>query len=266
MTENEWLNTRDPKAMLTFLQDIGQLSERKARLFAVACCWRIMHLMPDKESRAAVHVAEDFAAGITDEATRQLAEERAETVRSTQQEQYDREVNESTYAESDEVIAAGWTLLTTVDAAAAARAMVSPSGVSAAREASEAASTAEEWTVQAARFSAGVGRGPENTCSFSEKPPQAELARCIFGSPFHPVPHIDPTWLAWGGGTVKRLAEAAYEERQLPAGTLDVARLAVLADALEEAGCNDAGLLGHLRSEGPHVRGCWALDLVRSVD
>jgi hypothetical protein len=38
--------------------------------------------------------------------------------------------------------------------------------------------------------------------------------------------------------------------------------LAVLADALEEAGCADAGLLGHLRSRGPHVRGCWALDLI----
>jgi hypothetical protein len=36
----------------------------------------------------------------------------------------------------------------------------------------------------------------------------------------------------------------------------------VLADALEDAGCSDAGLLGHLRSPGPHVRGCWALDLV----
>jgi hypothetical protein len=41
-----------------------------------------------------------------------------------------------------------------------------------------------------------------------------------------------------------------------------VARLAVLADALEEAGCDDAGLPGHLRSAGPHWRGCWALDLI----
>jgi hypothetical protein len=58
------------------------------------------------------------------------------------------------------------------------------------------------------------------------------------------------------------LAEAAYAERTLPPGTLDPARLALLADALEDAGCTDGELLGHLRGPGPHVRGCWALDLV----
>jgi hypothetical protein len=35
-----------------------------------------------------------------------------------------------------------------------------------------------------------------------------------------------------------------------------------LADALEDAGCTDADILSHLRSPGPHVRGCWALDLL----
>jgi hypothetical protein len=49
---------------------------------------------------------------------------------------------------------------------------------------------------------------------------------------------------------------------QLPAGQLDPTRLAVLADAVEEAGCTDADLLGHLRGPGPHVRGCWAVDLL----
>ena len=67
--------------------------------------------------------------------------------------------------------------------------------------------------------------------------------------------------LAWNDATVVRLAQAAYEERHLPAGTLDNGRLAVLADALEEAGCTDADLLSHLRGSGPHVRGCWPVDL-----
>jgi hypothetical protein len=66
---------------------------------------------------------------------------------------------------------------------------------------------------------------------------------------------------AWNDSTVVRLAQAAYEERHLPAGTLDTGRLAVFADALEEAGCMDADILGHLRGPGPHVRGCWAVDL-----
>ena len=48
----------------------------------------------------------------------------------------------------------------------------------------------------------------------------------------------------------------------MPAGTLDNTRLAVLADALEEAGCTEADILGHLRGPGPHVRGCWVVDLI----
>jgi hypothetical protein len=43
---------------------------------------------------------------------------------------------------------------------------------------------------------------------------------------------------------------------------LDSVRLSILADALEEAGCTEADLLSHLRGSGPHVRGCWALDLL----
>lgn len=53
-----------------------------------------------------------------------------------------------------------------------------------------------------------------------------------------------------------------HEEQWLCCGTLDVARLAVLADALEEAGITDAFLLDHLRGSGPHVRGCFALDAI----
>jgi hypothetical protein len=89
---------------------------------------------------------------------------------------------------------------------------------------------------------------------------QAPLVRDIFGNPFRPAPRVEPDWLSWNGGTVAGLALAAYEQRQLPAGHLDPARLLVLADALEESGCSDADLLGHLRGPGPHVRGCFAVD------
>jgi hypothetical protein len=96
----------------------------------------------------------------------------------------------------------------------------------------------------------------------AERAHQAALVRDIFGSPFRPAPAVDLAWLAWNGGTARRLAESAYAERTLPEGTLDPARLALLADALEDAGCTDAELLGHLRGPGPHVRGCRALDLI----
>jgi hypothetical protein len=61
---------------------------------------------------------------------------------------------------------------------------------------------------------------------------------------------------------VLKLAQAAYDNRLLPSGLLDNGCLAILADALEEAGCTDADILSHLRGPGPHARGCWALDLV----
>jgi hypothetical protein len=86
------------------------------------------------------------------------------------------------------------------------------------------------------------------------------LVRDVFGYlPFGPVA-IDPAWLAWHGGAIVTLAQAVYEERALPSGHLDAARLAILADMLEEAGCSDPQFLGHLRSAGPHVRGCVAID------
>jgi protein phosphatase len=76
---------------------------------------------------------------------------------------------------------------------------------------------------------------------------------CVVAA-FAPV-CIDPAWLAWNGGTVARIARSVNEERAFD-------RLPVLADALEDAGCDNADILGHCRSGGPHVRGCWALDAV----
>jgi hypothetical protein len=88
----------------------------------------------------------------------------------------------------------------------------------------------------------------------------AALCRDIFG-PFRPVV-VDATWLVWEGGLVPGLARAAVSESVLPAGTLDVTCLSVLADAAEEAGCTRTDLLDHLRKTGKHVRGCWAVDLL----
>jgi hypothetical protein len=91
-----------------------------------------------------------------------------------------------------------------------------------------------------------------------ERQEQARLLREVTGNPFRPVV-ITASCLT---PSVVSLAEAASAARDLPSGHLDTARLAVLSDALEDAGCDNTELLGHLRSPGPHVRGCWALDLV----
>jgi hypothetical protein len=87
------------------------------------------------------------------------------------------------------------------------------------------------------------------------------LIRDIFGNPCRPLSPVPPLVLAWNDGIVKHLAEASYQQRIMPGGALESQRLAVLADALEEAGA-DAELAGHLRGPGPHVRGCFALNLV----
>src|SRR5262249_36919116 len=86
--------------------------------------------------------------------------------------------------------------------------------------------------------------------------------RDIFGNPFRPAV-VSSAWLAWNSGTIPRLAQAAYLERELPGGPLDRTRLAVLADALEESGCYDPGILEHLRGSGPCVRGCAVVDALR---
>jgi hypothetical protein len=80
----------------------------------------------------------------------------------------------------------------------------------------------------------------------------------VFGNPFRPIT-LDPRWRT---PTVTSLAQAAYDERRLPLGDIDAARLAVLPDAVEEADCAASELLAHLRSPGLHGRGCWALDLI----
>src|SRR5262249_6154750 len=98
---------------------------------------------------------------------------------------------------------------------------------------------------------------PEAT-SEAEEMAQCLLVRDVFQSPFRPIT-LNPAWLT---PTVTSLASAAYEQRLLPSGHLEPERLAVLADALADAGCQEASIFQHLRSPGPHVRGCWVVDLL----
>jgi hypothetical protein len=80
---------------------------------------------------------------------------------------------------------------------------------------------------------------------------KARLLRDLFGNPFRLVV-LDPAWLSPG---VLALARAAHDERVMPSGELDGARLAVLADALEEAGCTSAEVLGTCAGQGPRRGG-----------
>ena len=75
------------------------------------------------------------------------------------------------------------------------------------------------------------------------------LLRCIVGDPFRPVTFAPE----WRTSTAVALAQAIYTERAFD-------RLPVLADALEEAGCDHPDVLAHCRGDGPHARGCWVVD------
>jgi hypothetical protein len=77
----------------------------------------------------------------------------------------------------------------------------------------------------------------------------------LVDNPFRTSPVIDPAVLTYNGGAAGRLAQSIYDSRRFE-------DLPVLADLLEEAGLTDAALLGHLRGPGPHVLGCFALDLL----
>jgi hypothetical protein len=79
----------------------------------------------------------------------------------------------------------------------------------------------------------------------------AHLLRDIFGNPFRPIAFP----ASWRTDTALALARQMYESR-------DFSALPILADALQDAGCDSAEVLDHCRGPGPHVRGCWCVDLV----
>jgi hypothetical protein len=109
-----------------------------------------------------------------------------------------------------------------------------------------------------AAFAAGLARPLGGQAERAERRRQCDLLRDVAGNPFREVA-IDPVWLRGQDGLIRKLAHAMYEEGRL-------ADLPVLADALEEAGCSDAEILGHCRSGEEHVRGCWVVDRCRGKE
>ena len=258
MTEEEWLACAEPQEMLAFLGDGGRAGEKQLRLFACACCRLVWPLLRE-ESQLAVQSAEWRAEGRI--AANELATAYATAERACQslplrtwEDQATADACEAVrYAASS---GAAWPWAG--DRAVAEMGHLVPGPGSPGVFPPEydpiyAAHMAGTSVAKAAAYAGKAGRD-----FLAAKQRECDLLRDIFGNPFRPV-SVSPTCRT---PHVVALAQAAYEQRVLPAGHLDPARLAVLADALEEAGCADAGLLGHLRSQGPHVRGCWALDMI----
>jgi hypothetical protein len=240
MTEAEWLVCTDPSPMLDYMR--SKASDRKLRLFACACCRHVWDWLMDERSRQAIEAAEQYADGLT----------------------------------SDENLNINY------NAARAARSIIKrtiPQGGSsppfcAARAAEKIVETAVEsviaavgWVTSAVGFQAipdpanGDFDNAYEAILYFQSFHACPLLQDIFGNPFRPVT-LKPAILSWHDGTIPRIAQSIYKERQFPAGTFEPARMSELADALIDAGCDNKELFLHCRSKGPHVRGCWPIDLI----
>jgi hypothetical protein len=241
MTEAEWLTCAEPRPMLDFLRD--RVPERKLRLFACVCCRRVLPLL-SPPSRQALEVAEQLADGLADGRERKAARTLAlQAPWVGPPEMPDSEVRHARGSAKQAVYKA--LERKADDAARWAAANASGAAAMYAWNRQQPVPPAD-WE----RVYAGL-RG-------AEKAAQCAWLRDLFGDLFRQIA-VDVAWLAWNGGTVPKVAEAIYAGRAFE-------RLPILADALEDAGCDSADLLEHCRSGGEHVRGCWAVDLVRPVD
>jgi hypothetical protein len=235
MNKAKWRDSTDPMEMLRLL--VGRDGERKLRLFAVACCRRIWPLFTDERCRVAVEVAERAVEGAA--TPEELAAAEAGALAAAE---------ESPRGRTRDVTAGR-------RHARLAALCVLPPVPGRERPANSPDNAAVRMVVHCPHaFRSGPADDAREKVA-AELAAQAALLRCIFGNPFRKPPPLPPAVLAWQASTARRIAEGIYEERAFD-------RLPILADALLDAGCDDEELIAHCREPGPHVRGCWAVDLI----
>lgn len=230
MTEAQWLTCGDPQPMLESLR--GKVTGRKLRLIAVAGCRHVTHLMTDARSRAAVEVAERYADGSATEIERQAALEAAD------------EVMTEVTLRTPEVYSVSMSAAAAMNAADSDEGFVGPGAELFYLVANPLDAIAYEKREQGSDAAAAVR---------DERGALAALLRDVAGPlPFRPIAFS----AEWRTSTAVALARQMYEAR-------DFGAMPILADALQDAGCDGDEILSHLRdTDAPHVRGCWALDLV----
>ena len=240
MTEAEWLACDEPKKLLEF---VGRhhTNERKLRLYAVAGCRRVWSFLPDERSRRAVEVAELFADGAV-----------SRKVRSKCWKETDAAMMSIDFATQDQFGGHGnW------PAASMAAWMATAAAANAVGNSETFVGPEAELFYLAANPIEGMEyshreRGMDyRLARETEWSVHRALLHDIFGNPFRPAT-LDPSWRT---STAVALARGMYESR-------DFGAMPILADALQDAGCTSDDVLGHCRGTGPHVRGCWVVDLV----
>lgn len=252
MTETEWLRQGDPDRMIAYLQD--RVGERKLRLLACAYARHSWELLTDPRSRKAVLDAEEFADGrLTAEALQQAEEDvRAEYTAAAV-------IFRSKLAASG---GAEWQWTDQGRMAFAPLLLLSIAFFAAGRPKSWsdekrtpawlAACDAQQSLSRYLFESAGAFRTSHPNWASSCEESRRLLAGYIYEiihNPFRPIA-VEPSWLT---SDVLALATGIYQDRAFD-------RLPILADALEDAGCDSPEVLDHCRGPGPHVRGCWLVD------
>jgi hypothetical protein len=256
MIEEEWLTSDDPERMRQLPAVASR--QRKIRLWACACCRRIWHLVTDPRCHRSVEVAEEAADGIA--SAHELEQAYSEAI--------DADID-AHYHWKGVIEAAGGALGPAYepheghsDAKAAVTAFVLAScifHVPGSYPWHDDANSSGQWVTRAVAHAADPQlhrftpseTPPRERARREEEAAQAALLRDIFGNPFRPV-SVEPTWLS---STVTALATGIYADRAFD-------RMPILADALEEAGCDNIDVLNHCRGPGPHVLGCWVVDLL----
>ena len=223
MTEREWLECVEPGKMLEFVR--GKASDRKLRLFAVACGRSVQHLTSLRE---VAELLAEFIEGTVDPQTYESTKAWHQPLEPGTIHRFGGRPNASCAALlSDDA----WEAATSAAGSAAGDAEVAYY---------QQHKNERDFEIQLL--------GEQRRIAFAS---QAKALLDVIGNPFRPAT-VDP---AWRTPTVVSVATAIYDDRAFD-------RLPILADALEDAGCTNADILNHCRQPREHVRGCWAVDLV----
>jgi hypothetical protein len=253
VTEAEWLVSADPRAVI---RQAGELTQRQATLFACFCCRHIWDLLTNERSRSAVEIAEAFAEGQASESEVEGAYAKLHRVRE-EDSRRKRPVGSPHTAEMAALRASMTVIYCTLGPS---RVQTPPNHL--ALNVVLNACIASAWSIvlgpeeQLAEDAESTTLLPSRRAAYDATRAVLLTAfRDIVRNPFRPKPDLEPAIVCWNAGTVPTLAKVIYDQRRF-------SDLPILADALEEGGCDLAEVLNHCRQPGDHVRGCWVLDLI----
>jgi hypothetical protein len=246
MTEAEWLTCKDPELMLEHIRGHEPPGNRKLGMFAVACCRRIRETLFDSTvTPQLLEAIERVMEGEDPEMNSvRMAHRNASTMKWRNTADIVFEAEGAVHALGPP-LRLGEVLRYTCEVAAfeaLCDAAVQSSKARSYRWWKRGPNLTED-DIQAARAE-GFG---------AERGVHCRLIHDICGNPFRPVT-LNPAWLT---STVLALAQQMYDSR-------DFSAMPILADALQDAGCDDEEVLNHCRGLGPHVRGCWVVDRLLS--